>query len=291
MRIEELEQTLMRIRHDEGKVRNMTFKKIYDLHKQVQIAESLEFGLTNRRLSVATATELEKERNHNQTKIHRQLSVLNNYPLSVMPDMASLGEMVDIQLIMSDKKLKAFFSVFIQIFHQTVCDIELMFRNLNSASVVHLENGVTTKQHLDKITNLCMSLYGIQSIVNKIEIVNDANMSLHDKLKKCMRFISRLKRAIASEYKVENIGTYKLNVIIIYIARKLCVNEHMVDEIERTHDQQVPRLAIIRCNDIFQAILTNQKIFDKKPKNIKQAANKILENVFGIDNNNDAYVY
>ncbi len=34
---------------------------------------------------------------------------------------------------MSDKKLKTFFCVFIQIFNQTICDIELMYRNLNSS--------------------------------------------------------------------------------------------------------------------------------------------------------------
>ncbi len=47
-----------------GKVRTITFKKIYDLHKQVQIADTIE---------------LERERNHNNTKITRQLNTLNNY--------------------------------------------------------------------------------------------------------------------------------------------------------------------------------------------------------------------
>ena len=74
--IDELESQLLSIRHDMSKVRTMTFKKIYDLHKQVEIAESLELG--NRRLSVASATEIERERRHHTTKISRQLNTLNS---------------------------------------------------------------------------------------------------------------------------------------------------------------------------------------------------------------------
>ena len=74
--IDELESQLLSIRHDMSKVRTMTFKKIYDLHKQVEIAESLELG--NRRYSVASATEIERERRHHTTKIQRQLNTLNN---------------------------------------------------------------------------------------------------------------------------------------------------------------------------------------------------------------------
>eukprot|EP01084_Bolivina_argentea_P128136 226538_1 len=74
--IDELESHLLSIRHDMSKVRTMTFKKIYDLHKQVEIAETLELG--NRRLSVASATEIERERRHFTTKIQRQLSTLSN---------------------------------------------------------------------------------------------------------------------------------------------------------------------------------------------------------------------
>mmetsp|Transcript_58408 Transcript_58408/g.52618 ORF Transcript_58408/g.52618 Transcript_58408/m.52618 type:complete len:111 (+) Transcript_58408:1-333(+) len=99
-----------------------------------------------------------------------------------------------------------------------------------------------------------------------------------------MRFIAIIKRSIAKQYKVKKVSTHRCNLVILYIARKLCTNEHMVDEIEKTHDQQIPRLAEIRSKDIFQAIISDQKIFSlkKKPKNIKQCANKILENVFGI---------
>lgn len=295
--IDQLEQTLLRIRHDMGKVRTMTFKKIYDLHKQVQIAESIELGLPNRRLSVASATELERERRHHTTKIQRQLSTLNNQIKNVISTAqilkyeSNLNEIVDIQIVMSDKKLKSFFCVFIQIFNQTVCDIELMYRNLNSKPV---NNNITTKNHLDKITKLCSSLYGINNVINKIN--NHKNeLSLNDKLTKCMRFIAIIKRSISKQYKVKKISTHRCNLVIIYIARKLCTNEHMVDEIEKTHDQQIPRLAEIRSKDIFQAIISDQEIFSlkKKPKNIKQCADKILENVFGIyneidiDNNNN----
>merc|ERR1712228_441138 len=241
--IADSQQSLIRIRHDMAKVRTMTFKKIYDLHKQVQIAEALELGI-NRRLSVASATELEKEQRHHRIKIQRQLATLNNQSIlngengceEIAKYEKNLGEIVDIQKVMSHKKLKAFFSVFIQIFNQTLCDIELMHQNINCQRI---ENGVTTKDHLDKITLLCQSLYGISN---------------------------------------------RMNMVIVYIARKLCVNEHMIDEIERTHDQQIPRLAQIRAKDIFEAIISDQQIFEKrkKPKNIKEAAHNVLENVFGI---------
>eukprot|EP00484_Ammonia_sp_Unknown_P023766 CAMPEP_0197031498 /NCGR_PEP_ID=MMETSP1384-20130603/10487_1 /TAXON_ID=29189 /ORGANISM="Ammonia sp." /LENGTH=718 /DNA_ID=CAMNT_0042461031 /DNA_START=210 /DNA_END=2366 /DNA_ORIENTATION=+ len=298
--IEGLEQTLLRIRHDMGKVRTMTFKKIYDLHKQVQIAESLDLGLPNRRLSVASATELERERRHHSVKIQRQLSTLSNQIKHVMTPQqmekyqANLYEIIDVQIVQSDKKLKSFFCVFVQIFNQTVCDVELMYRNLNSnKQQLSVLNGITTQEHLEKITKLCHSLYGINNVLMQIEDPQHSNLSLHDKLAKCMRFIAILKRAMAKQYKVTAIATYRLNAVAIYVARKLCVNEHMMDEIEKTHDQQIPRLAEIRSKDIFTAIVCGHKIFQNannphkskknaKPKNIQQAGNLILQNVFGI---------
>merc|ERR1719411_2015147 len=75
--IDSLDSQLLAIRYDMSKVRTMTFKKIYDLHKQVQIAESLELGY--RRLSVASATEIERERRHHSIKIQRQLQTLKTY--------------------------------------------------------------------------------------------------------------------------------------------------------------------------------------------------------------------
>eukprot|EP00485_Elphidium_margaritaceum_P007506 CAMPEP_0202691102 /NCGR_PEP_ID=MMETSP1385-20130828/5907_1 /ASSEMBLY_ACC=CAM_ASM_000861 /TAXON_ID=933848 /ORGANISM="Elphidium margaritaceum" /LENGTH=696 /DNA_ID=CAMNT_0049346453 /DNA_START=62 /DNA_END=2152 /DNA_ORIENTATION=+ len=300
--IERADSKLLRIRHDMGKVRTMTFKKIYDLHKQVQIAESLDLGLPNRRLSVASATELEREQRHHSTKIQRQLITLNNQIKEEITQRvvaryeADLDEIVDVQLVMSDAKLKAFFCVFVQIFNQTLCDVELMYRNLNhNKQTTTIRNGVTTNDHLQKITKLCQSLYGIHSVINKIDS-HATQLSLNEKLSKCVQFISILKYAISKQYKVKKVATHRCNTIGVYIARKLCVHEVMLggDEIEKTHDQQIPRLAEIRSSDIFQAIIGDQQIFPGKklPKTIKQAAHKILENVFGIQpQHENAYIY
>eukprot|EP00484_Ammonia_sp_Unknown_P030380 CAMPEP_0197035078 /NCGR_PEP_ID=MMETSP1384-20130603/12965_1 /TAXON_ID=29189 /ORGANISM="Ammonia sp." /LENGTH=923 /DNA_ID=CAMNT_0042465089 /DNA_START=39 /DNA_END=2810 /DNA_ORIENTATION=+ len=129
--IEELESHLLSIRHDMSKVRTMTFKKIYDLHKEVEIAESLELG--NRRLSVASATEIERERRHHTTKIQRQLNTLNNQIklFNYRAHEKNLREIIDVQMVMSDTKLKSFFSVFNQCFAQTICDIDICYQNLN----------------------------------------------------------------------------------------------------------------------------------------------------------------
>lgn len=75
-------------------------------------------------------------------------------------------------------------------------------------------------------------------------------MTFREKLTKCMRFMAILKRTIARQYGVKHIATHRLHLIIVYVARKLAVNEHMVDEIERTHGQQIPRLAEIRSKGI-----------------------------------------
>ncbi len=75
-------------------------------------------------------------------------------------------------------------------------------------------------------------------------------MTLKDKLTKCMRFMAILKRAIAKQYNVRHIATHRLQLVIIFIARKLVNNEHMMDEIERTDNQQIPRLAEIRSKGV-----------------------------------------
>lgn len=297
--IEQLEQRLLRIRHDVMKVRTMTFKRIYDLHREVELAESLDLGMaSNRRLSVASPTELERERRHHSTKIQRQISTLmesvkgienerkkqkKNKNEMEMANKQRLAEMVEVQSVMSDHKLKCFFCVFVQTANQTLCDAELMFHHLNSQEI---HNGVTTKEHLDKITNLCQSLYGINCVIDKMND-NKHSLSLNDKLRKCSKFMLVLKRALAKQYRLKSmkqVPSHRLSLIVIYVARKLCVHEHVVDEIERTHDQQIPRLAEIRAKDIFQAIIADQNIFRKhrKPSNIKEASHAILENVFGI---------
>jgi len=287
--IESVEHKLQRIRHDAMKMRTMTFKKIYDLHREVELAESLD--LNNRRLSVASATELERERRHFKIKIQRQIATLNNQIENELgrDQMAKyekrLEEMVDIQRVMSDSKSKAFFAVFVQSAMATLIDIELMFRHLLTAEQPQVtDNGVTTTEHLQKIDKLCQSLYGVHSVIHQIRDTQ-RTMTLRQKLTHCMRFAAVLKRAIGKQFGVKRIATHRLHLVIIFVARKLVTNEHMVDEIERTHDQQIPRLAEIRSKDIFQAVISDRTIFRGKrrmPKNIKEASHRILHKVYGI---------
>eukprot|EP01084_Bolivina_argentea_P176843 305955_1 len=165
--IDELESHLLSIRHDMSKVRTMTFKKIYDLHKQVEIAESLELG--NRRLSVASATEIERERRHFGTKITRQLSTLSAQIeiFNINKYQNNLREIIDIQLVMSHNKLKAFFSVFTSSFTQTICDINICYQNLNCLmdEKEEAESDHYDTENKSKIKKLCMELYGIYNVL------------------------------------------------------------------------------------------------------------------------------
>mmetsp|Transcript_2642 Transcript_2642/g.4297 ORF Transcript_2642/g.4297 Transcript_2642/m.4297 type:complete len:747 (+) Transcript_2642:97-2337(+) len=196
--INDLESRLLQIRYDMNKVRTLTFKKIYDLHKQVQIAESLELGY--RRLSVASATEIERERRHHSIKIQRQLHTLNaqikafNYKLYEK----NFREIIDIEIIMSNSKLKAFFGVYLQTAAQTIIDIELSYNNLN-ASLPPIDGGTS---------NLVVNdLYGIETVVNSVKIrlnaesdmIEEEEQSLNDKLTKCYKFLKKIKKAIKME--------------------------------------------------------------------------------------------
>lgn len=164
--IEGVQHKLQRIKVSAMKMRTMTFKKIYDLHRDVETAESLQ-DLANRRLSVASATELEREKRHFRIKIQRQIATLNNQ-IEKEVNREQMGkyekrleEMVDIQRVMSDSKSKAFFAVFVQSAMATLIDIELMYRHLKTAEQATVTmNGVTTNEHLQKIDKLCQSLYG-----------------------------------------------------------------------------------------------------------------------------------
>jgi len=320
--IEDLDTQLLQIRHDMSKVRHMTFKKIYDLHKQVQIADTLELG--HRRLSVANANEIQRERRHHRIKIQRQLDTLSNqvYHFSVHNHNKKLKEIVDIQVVMSDKKYKSFFSVFIQTLSQTIIDIELTYKQLNSVN--NPNNDIISQKTFSQ-------LYGIQNVLNSIE--TEAYKTLNDKLNVTMKFINTCKNAIITEineYIINNannknnknqnnnknnidnddekfdprmdivtsnninndrkkintiykIKTHKIINIFTIIARKLCSNEYMQEEIDRTHEQQVPRLAEIRGRDLFEDILNNKNIFENKiPKNANQTAKLILKNVYAV---------
>jgi len=308
--IDELESHLLSIRHDMSKVRTMTFKKIYDLHKQVEIAESLELG--NRRLSVASATEIERERRHFTTKIQRQLNTLNNQIkiFNYKAHQKNLREIIDVQCVMSHNKLKSFFSVFVQCFTQTLCDIHQSYKNLNCLIYDNPTN--------DKMKQVLLELYGIKDILNPIQ----SELSIVEKIIHCMKFIIIAKNAMLYEIKKEyftnhhtlilqqqqqlqpqaqvkfNIDIDKINDIVIIIARKLSIDEHMIEDIDRTNDEQIPHLAAQRVKNIFNKIINTQDLNQmflskngKKPLCAMNVATAVLKHVFGIDNNqeNDSY--
>merc|ERR1719195_2447522 len=103
-------------------------------------------------------------------------------------------------------------------------------------------------------------------------------MTLRDKLQKLKRFIASLKQIVGREYGVERVATHRLHLVVIFVARKLVTNEHVADEIKRTHDQQIPRLAEIRSKDLFQAVVTDHHMFGRRrmPKSVRQASLRIL---------------
>jgi len=325
----------------------MTFKKIYDLHKQVEIADTLELG--NRRLSVASATEIERERRHFTTKIQRQLSTLKNQIkiFNYKAHRKNLREIIDIQLVMSHHKTKSFFSVFAQCFSQTICDIDLAYKNLScfgpkkrlsaelddddqkQQSLRHQRHGSQgvraafgrygneiIKENKAKVKALCMELYGIQDVLEEIDIDTSNNslnsdMSIVDKIVHCMKFIRIAKNAML--YEIEktyyqqhgdededmgsvkfHIETDKLNDIVIIIARKLSIDEHMIEDIDRTQEEQLPQLAQMRVRRVFEYILNCadfNKFFGAKPLSAMDVATAILKNVFGMNDlqNNDSY--
>ena len=130
--ISQLESRLTRIRVNMGKVKNATFKEIHELHKDVIRADMITSAI-QKKLSVATATDILTERRHNSTKIQRQLNTLSSQlsSFNVGKHYKNLNEILDIQIVMSDRKLKTFFSVFIQTFCQTLIDAELTHRQLS----------------------------------------------------------------------------------------------------------------------------------------------------------------
>merc|ERR1711933_589338 len=81
--------------------------------------------------------------------------------------------------------------------------------------------------------------------------------------------------------KNKKIKTFKINNVILIVARKLCVN--CMEEIEEKHQPQIPKFAELKCRDIFETILNGNKIFKTDPISQKGAAQQILKEVYGID--------
>ena len=258
--IEDLEQHLISIRYDMAKVRTMTFKKIYDLHKQVQIAESLELGY--RRLSVASATEIERERRHHNIKIMRQLHTLNSQIKEFEYEKyeKNLMEIIDIEIVMSSNKLKSFFSVYVQIMAQTIIDIELTYNNLNS-ELPPIDGMGTTN-------SICNHLYGINNIIDTLHSQHHHHpQSLNDKLSKCAKFLKKIKKAIKIEQELIDKENNKDNN-----------NKHNEDEKEeKKDDSDDDRLPPKRKNGFYhnddEDDNDEQKTYDNDKK--KKKAKKV----------------
>jgi len=236
----------------------------------------LELGY--RRLSVASATEIERERRHHSIKIMRQLNTLNAAVKSIqITNGNKLNQIKDIQHIMSSNKLKSFFSVFAQTMAQSIIDIELTFNNLNS-DLPPIDGG--------KVNGLCNSLYGIECIVEKID-GND--MELNDKLTKCVKWLKKIKNAITTQRdkdnneKTKKVKTLDVNNVVFIVGRKLCL--HCMQEIESNEIEQIPTFAEAKTTEIFKHILNGgpNKIFIKDPISEFDAAQQILSAVYGIN--------
>ena len=267
------EGMLMSVRYDMSKLRTMTFKKIYDLHKQVQIAESLELGM--RRLSVACATDIERERRHHNIKTMRQLNTLNTFITkkgNAVLERRDFEETIEVQHIMSNSALKCFFCVFLQTMNATIFDIELTFNNLNS-ELPPLDNN-------NRVNVACRRMYGIVEILEKIGCVQ--YRELNEKLTKCVKFLSKLKNAIKCEEKrEEKVKTFGINKVILIIARKICI--HWKERIIEIEIGKVPKYAEEQTRQLFDEILNGGKIFLTEPKTKFDAAAQILKRVYNIE--------
>lgn len=297
---------------------------------------------------MASATEIERERRHHSTKIRRQLTTLNtqigrfNHVLYEK----NLREIIDVQSVMSDSKLKSFFSVFCQCFSQTLCDISLCYENLNCFVGDAIDDDghdneggdQWEQQRVERIKRVCLELYGIAHVLGPIamektptptpmapasssrsskgkrkraERENVERVSVAEKIVHCMRFVQICKNAVLYEtqkayyeemsgvvpddmipalgdevrFKVE---THRLNEMVVIVGRKLSIDSHMIDDIDRTSEEQVPRLAELRVRSVFEAIVRAQDLnalFGRKPQSAMDVATVLLHQVFGIENN------
>jgi len=296
-RQEDLDSDLLSVRHEMSRLRTSTFKQIYDLHKQVQIAESLELG--TRRLSVASATEVDQERRHHSVKIQRQLTTLAQCVADLDSSRVSqqrwqLREMVDIERIMGHCKVKGFFCVFVQTMSQTLIDIEITHNQLNS-DLPPRDGG--------RSNALCSELYGIERVVAQC---GGGTHSLHDKLVKCERFLRRIKHGIVRELSErESVGVgvdgevsqsaesavvseakvslLRVSKVMLIVARKLCVDERVREHIMGKEEGEVSEYAEERMRELFDAVLSGREVFEVEPMSQMDAARQILKRVYKVD--------
>jgi len=296
--IERLESHLTAIRHEKSKVRHACFAQIYELHKQVEIAESLELG--NRRLSVASATEIDRERRHHTVKIRRQLATLTeqlgmfNYRLHAK----QLREIMDVQRVMSDAAQKAFFSVFAQTMSAVMFDVEVAYAQ---------QEGVGGGGGGQGVARVVQELYGVECVLERIEV---DGMALDAKVRRVMRFMQIAKNAMAYELHREvmmggmalkgggvgvpaswrqiKVETHRLNSIVVVMARKLSIHENLLQELDRISDRRhIPRLAEMRVKNVFERILKvkdlNALFRGRSPRSAMDVASGMLRHCFGIE--------
>ena len=75
---------------------------------------------------------------------------------------------------MSYSKLKSFFSVFVQCFCQTLCDIALCYDNLNcfvgGDREMSGDRDQWEEERMERIRKVCLELYGIANVVDPIVV-------------------------------------------------------------------------------------------------------------------------
>ncbi|ETO15001.1 hypothetical protein RFI_22367 [Reticulomyxa filosa] len=313
--IENMESDLLRIRHEMTNVRQNTFAQIYDLHKHIEIADLLSLG--QHRVSVVCAAIQQQQqqqqqntcsvctyhlfyhmyKRHHTLKIQRQLSSLQSQLRVVDVELYTrrLGEMIDLEIVMSDPKLKAFFSVFVQSFCQTAIDVDLFHRQIHASSINPNSPANVTASVEANMRNELSNFYGVGNILHTIDSQSSKTLDL--KVKKTMHFINLLRNAVAFEQqqeeqlqerqdrdddgdatandqkkshpplkaKIENLA-----LVALFVGRKLCSDLDMQKSVEETEKMLVCRLAEMRCQDIFRAIVDDVKIFHTPPHSIAQ---------------------
>ncbi|ETO18655.1 hypothetical protein RFI_18606 [Reticulomyxa filosa] len=275
--IKNMESDILEIRHQMGKVRQNTFAKIHELHKNVEIAHNFELG--HRRLSVANGTEIDRERRHHDLKIQRQILTLQSQLGEV--DMNSyvgrLGEIVDLEKVMSRSKLKAFFSVFVQSFCQILIDIDLAECEMDG-------NSLSKDPQINQALNNC---YGIGGVLSTID--SQVSPTLNAKIKKIGRFIKTLQHAIScdpltkqsqkekahtnasqSQSPTTNVDIEHVIFIGSFVGRKLSCHQQTQHELLSMDVSQVTAIAEVKCQDIFRAVIDDVKIFADLPYSVAE---------------------
>jgi hypothetical protein len=280
--LENYEMELWEVQNEQIMLRKETFAQIYALHRDVEVADLMDIG--GRRVSVASPTEIHKERKHHATKVQRMLNTLNKQLSEMKIDILAqqMSEIVDVQTVMSESNLKCFFTVFVQAFTQMIIDIELLWRQF--------ETGVGIES---KTLDFMETMLGRKVLPEK---------ETQAALKRCYDFLLILKGAVRSEQiELSKIYARRMGVVItdelmadlrvdanqidtvaMFIARKLTIDSSMQSDLtDSLSEEEVASLVVARCSDVFRAVVT-RPIFTGVPRSVKDAASDILQQVWRI---------